>query len=255
MPNQGNEMKYVNRIITLLALLILSGQALATQPTIWVDPIANFHTLIAGNGDGTKNLTQALGFTFPYKSGGSTNTITIGTNGGIALAGGEMLANDIWANTSFESNFSAEGTPRILVFSTGLNHAAVTTGGVYFNSNGNSAVITWYRIAGIGATATALISAQIQLRDDGTIIFGYDAEAGADYNSALISGIVVGISNGNSVWPTGSLDFSVLDSSDINAGTTNYQVFCRNGVVSSCFQQNGTATRDTFDLDGGEYCV
>jgi hypothetical protein len=252
MPGGKNKMSSLMKVVTLMIVAIVSAPVLATPPAIWVDPIPS-HTLIAGNGEGTRNLTQALGFSFPYKGGGSTNTITIGSHGGIALAAGETLANDIWTNTAFESNFSAEGTPRILVFSTGLNHAADTTAdveGVYFNSDGNTAIVTWYRIAGIAATGTALISAQVQLRDDGTIIFGYDAEAGANFLTSLNSGIVVGISNGMSVWPTGSTDFSVLDTNDINAGTTNYQIWCRNNNVAGCFQQNGTDTHESFDLDG-----
>ena len=100
------------KFIVILFLMIFTAPVFATTPPIWVDPIANSHTPLFGTGQGTRNVDQALGFTFPYESGGTTNTITIGTHGGIALANGQTMATDIWTNVSFESNFSATGIPR-----------------------------------------------------------------------------------------------------------------------------------------------
>ena len=242
-------------VIAFILLFVSVPPALATTPPIWRDPITNGDTLLFGNLAGTQNVNQALGFTFPFQAGaGSTSTITIGTNGAIALGGGELLQNNIWQNTAFESNFTFEGTPRILAFSTGLNHFNDTTAeveGVYFFSNNvDRAYITWYRVAGTGDTNNALISFQVQLRADGTIVLGYDAEAGANFLASLNSGIIVGVSTGMSTWPPGSSDFTILSGSDINAGATVYEIWCRNGNVNDCFQQNGTDTHDAFDLDG-----
>ena len=168
--------------------------------------------------------------------------------------GGQTLATNIWQNNTFEANFSNAGEPRILAFSTGLDHALDTTGdgttGVYLGLGANVAYITWHRLAGDGDTGTALISAQIELRSDGTIIMGFNAEPGANFGTKLGNGIVVGVSDGLAVWPPSSVDYSSLATADISGSTTNYQIWCRNGFVGSCFQQNGIDTHNNFDLDG-----
>ena len=142
----------IRNSLLILCSLLIATPTMATTPSIWKDPIANGHTLLLGNGQGEQTVNQALGFTFPYEGGGSTSTITIGTNGGIALANNESLSSSNWESKSFEPGFSAEGTARILAFSSGLSHAFDTTldvEGVYFLSNSTEAYITWYRIAGV----------------------------------------------------------------------------------------------------------
>jgi hypothetical protein len=242
------------KLLVLAVIVVFSTPVLATAPPIWRDAVGRGDSKLFGVGQFSGNVTGALGFSFPY-NGVMYTSIRIGTNGGIVLAnGGQTLATNIWQSDQFEASFSNAGNPRILAFSTGLDHALDNTGdgttGVYLGLAVNVAYITWHRLAGDGDTTTALISGQIELRSDGTIIIGSNAEPGANFGTKLGNGIVVGVSDGLAVWPPGSVDYRSLSTADISGSTTNYQIWCRNGFVGSCFQQNGTDTHNDFDLDG-----
>jgi len=90
---------------------------------------------------------------------------------------------------------------------------------------------------------------QAMLFDDGTIIFSYNVKSNiGQWDSRSTQGIVVGISNGNGVTPSGSQNFT---GGDFGIDLTGYEIWCRDDDPqnpANCVQ-SGLGTNDAFDLD------
>jgi hypothetical protein len=199
-------------------------------------------------------IEMTLGFMFPF-DGTNYDTVAINTNGGVTLGIGGVFAGDsyvdydLWNDSYFESDFTDVGNPIILPFETDLDNGN-GVGDIYFKTDASSAVITWDGMATNQDEMTALITFQLTLNVDGSIMFGYGPITGTgDLVADLDQGIVVGISNGAGDPPPASSDISAAVNMD---GTTStvYEIWCYDEVAlgGDCFDQTGRPDNNGFDM-------
>ncbi|MCP4332212.1 MAG: hypothetical protein GY785_06120, partial [Gammaproteobacteria bacterium] len=102
------------------------------------------------------------------------------------------------------------------------------------------------------------ITFQAQLLGNGTIIFSYvnvtDPNT-ANWQTKADQGIVVGITNGDGAWPTGSIDLSTTapaaGGAEFGVGLIAYQIWCKNDTPNnpvSCMEA-GLDRNNLFDLN------
>lgn len=203
------------------SVLVLSAASLASAaPPIW-EP--DFGTQLGLTDDSTTSRTFAsLDFTFPFVGIDYTgaDNLWVSSNGFISLgadSGPDCCAGDV-------AILLAEG-PRIALF--WADHAPDGSAGndVYinaFNDDGDPeidrVVITWNdRLIDNGQT----IVAQIQLFEDGTVIFGFDGYDLTGFDDTTL----IGLSPGSGASDPGSTDLSA--SMPFNTGTepTVYELY------------------------------
>jgi len=270
-------------LLLTLALLASPFSALAAPP-MWEDDIGNEIVALTGCDDCNEDVV--LGFNFPF-AGANYTVLSVGTNGGIYLhntAGEDPYFDyDYWDEDEFIDGgdsdcvgidcegFSNSGKPAISPFGADLDQGSSNPNGtIYFNDFGDRAVVTWVLIGTNQRDSDdfALLTMQVQLFDDGTIVFGYMLEPGVDLVNDLDTGIVVGISEGTTANPSGSDDFTA--DSPFDGGTTIYETWCYDEDPnaapgdSDCFEP-GRDDNSGFDLDdlnlvfiplqGGGYAV
>ena len=213
----------------------------------------------SGTLSGTENVT--LGFNFPY--GGNTySNIVVDSDGAILLTNSSSEVTSvlptIWQKQFVKPNFTNLGggspKPVIAPFGTSLDQYNTfgTThfkliNGTFNGFTGNRAVITWVNST-LDNSATSDATFQLQLLDDGTIIFSYQPMPTiADWHTRAAQGILVGVTNGEGSPPQGSSDISSVDS---GIGLTGYQIWCRNDDPNNpenC-AQSGLGKNNAFDL-------
>ncbi|UCC56129.1 MAG: hypothetical protein JSU75_12530 [Gammaproteobacteria bacterium] len=223
------------------------------QPPVWesgigvpsnaVGPFFNLLGLDDAD-DATMGLTfGALEFSFPFNGVTYTGNdlLFISSNGFISLGGDNgsgCFDNDCSGDPQ---QLVGELFPRIVPLWTDLDPEAAG-GEIYVNSFNDDADPESDRIVITFATGffdcineecSALV--QVQLEEDGTIIFGYN---GIRQTNSQTSDILVGVSPANSATDPGSTNFNAAPS--INSGTepTVYELFL-------------AASPPPIDLDGG----
>ncbi|WP_281556916.1 hypothetical protein [Thalassomonas sp. RHCl1] len=227
----------------LLALTSVCSAQLSAAPLIWEDNYGAEITSLTGEDD--EQVSVNLSFLFPF-AGTSYNDLFVGTNGGVQMAttGGNAgndddIDYDLWEDMS---EFIDDDTPVILPFNTDLD--LTTTGTVHFNDFGDRAVFTWNEV-GTHEEEEHLSSFQLQLLENGTIIFGYNGifdGIGEDLVNSLSEGIVVGISASDN--PTVSR--SDLNAGDFSTSTTVFESWCYDSADSCDY---GGPVNTAFDLD------
>jgi len=136
-----------------------------------------------------------LSFDFPF-DGINFRIIWVGTNGALQLGNMGVDAEidyDVWSEM-FE--FYCDLYPIIAPFITDLD--LYSTGTIHFNDFGDRAVFTWNEV-GTNKNETALLTFQVQLHRDGTIVFAYNGildDPAESLLDDLDEGIVVGITTG-----------------------------------------------------------
>ena len=199
-------------------------------------------------------IEMTLGFMFPF-DGTDYDTVSINTNGGVTLGIGGVFAGDsyvdydLWDDSYFESDFTAVGNPIIMPFETDLDNGN-GVGTIHFKTDASSAVMTWSGMAAYEDDSVPLITFQLTLNVDGSIVFGYGAITGTgDLVADLDQGIVVGISNGAGDPPPASSDLSAFLNID---GTTQtvYEIWCYDEIAlgGDCFDQTGRPDNSGFDF-------
>ncbi len=197
-------------------------------------------------------IEMTLGFMFPF-DGTNYDTVAIGTNGGVTLGVGGVFAGDqevdydIWED--FEVQFTDVGNPIILPFGSDLDNDD-GVGTIHFKTDASSAVMTWADMPAHEDSTSALITFQLTLNADGSILFGYGPITGSgDLTADLGEGIVVGISNGAGDPPPAKSDLSAAVNIDVNSQTV-YEIWCYDEAApgEDCFDQMTTTDNNGFDF-------
>ena len=208
--------------------------AQAGLPPIWEPNFGSELTDLTGEDD--EQTEVSLGFLFPY-AGTDYANLFVGINGALQLGSlgtDNDIDYDMWA---YLEEFIDDAAPVISPFNTDLD--LITTGKIFFNDFGDRAVFTWDEV-GTFENETALNSFQVQLFDDGKIIFGYNGildDPGEDLLDDLDEGIVVGISlsdNRRDIFPD---DF--MADAPFTGETTIYQLWCYDEVDSCEYSDTG----------------
>lgn len=206
-----------------LASVFLAPSAQAV-PVIWEPDFGPAIDDLTGEDD--YDTQVSLSFVFPFV-GNTYNSVAVGTNGGLQLGDNGYdgdIDYDIWNDMD---EFFDDEAPAIFPFSTDLSlYEQGTINFKEFNDDADPendrAVFTWN---GVGSYENeyANFTFQVQLFEDGTIIFGYDALP-EDLEEDLSEGIVVGISLSDGPFPIPApSDFSAAP---FIGGDTIYQVWC-----------------------------
>ena len=204
-----------------------AGSAEAALPPIWEADFGAELTDLTFEDDEEQEVS--LSFLFPY-AGDIYSNIFAGTNGALqlgSLGDDDDIDYDHW---EYLDEFIDDGAPIISPFNTDLDLS--TTGKVFFNDFGDRAVFTWDEV-GTNENETALNSFQVQLLEDGTIIFGYAGildGVDEDLIEDLDHGIVVGISKSDNRRDIDPVDF--VSESPLTGETTIYQAWCYDEVDS-----------------------
>jgi len=223
-------------MLLTLGIAAIQSTAVCAQPLIWE---AQTGATLPGQAldnvnDGTVNLTfGSMSFPFAGKTYTGGDILNISSNGFISLGGnnGDGCVNlDCSGKSQQLLDFSK---PSIAPLWTDLNPNGVAGGGDIFintfNDDNDPAidriVITF--ATGFSDCANNACSAivQVQLLEDGTIIFGYN---GIKQTNSQLSNILVGLSPGNGAADPGSTDFSDKFNSvplPFDSGTTIYELF------------------------------
>jgi hypothetical protein len=218
----------------------------SSEPPIWEPALgATIRGIVAGL-DRAVNATIIKSFgsmSFPYDGTLYTGTslLSISSNGFISLGGD---------NGSGCFNLSCSGDPQLLLgfpfptiapFWTNLDPGEAG-GDIYLNTFDDDAdpdidrvVITFSTGFRDCLNAECSELSQLQLLEDGTIIFGYNGIRQTDSQG---SDILVGISPGNSAADPGSTSLSAITSLDTGNEPTVYELFL-------------APSPPPFDLDGG----
>jgi len=242
-----NARRFLGAVCTL-ALFWLPAPAGAAPP-IWEPGFGPALDMLTGKDEG--GFRVDLSFSFPF-DGTLYTDLWVSTNGELQLG---SLGNDLeldYDHWEYLEELLDDGAPSVAGFSSDLDLS--TTGTIHLNDFGDRAVFTWNEV-GTNANNTALLTFQITLHDDGTIVLGYNGildDPSEDLLTDLSEGIVVGVTAGDIPQPT---DPGILDLSNppFAGGTTIHERWCYL-VADSCgfFGQPGSlpgATNDAFDLD------
>ncbi len=201
------------------ATMCINATALA-QPPIWESNYGIELTDLTNRDDRTQEVT--LSFDFDY-AGGLYNNIFVGTNGAVALDGlGET--NDYPS----DGEFWETPDPMLAVLWSDMDLSQIGT--IYLNDFGDRAVVTW---DGIGSyeSSTSPNTFQLQIFDDGKIIFGYNGIQ--ENNNNFDVDIHIGLTEGNSP-------------SELNVDYTNGDFTTANSTILESFEYDD----EFFDLDG-----
>ena len=233
------------RLALVIVFLVLSASTAWAAPPIWE---SSYGSLIPDDpndpndadglaGEDDDQLPVTLGFSFPFE-GYNYTTVYVGSNGCVQLGSDgddDNIDYDLWSY--FEEFYDDDdlGTgdpdPIICPFDSDLDNT--TTGLVWFNDFGDRAVFTWDEV-GTNAEETHLSTFQLQLLDDGTIIFGYngvldgagESVAADTFGGSLDGGIVVGISLADGTFATPEQNPWDLNGGPFSAGDTIYERWC-----------------------------
>jgi hypothetical protein len=227
---------------------IVKAPSATVLPSIWENEFGAVLPLVSSADDDFEDV--ALSFSFPF-AGSTYSSLSVNSNGGLVLGGEGYLDYDIWLDSDFEPDFSALGAPTLAVLGTDL--APGFGGEVRFNDFGDRAVITWLSVASFTESDGELFFAtfQVQLRDDGSIVYGYGDIFGDPLG--LSQGIVVGITQGDGATPPASVDLSA--SPGLLSSTTIHEIWCYNEDPSDdpsfsfCFEP-GRPNNSGLDLEG-----
>jgi hypothetical protein len=194
--------------------------------------------------DATMGLTfGSFRFSFPYDgiTYSGDDMLYISSNGFISLGGNNGTGcSDIDCSSEPWQLVQAQ-FPTIAPFWTDLDPG--TAGGdIFFNGFQEDDDPEIDRIVITFATGfyeceneECSVLAQVQLKEDGTVIFGYN---GITQTNSQTSDILVGLSPGNHVTDPGSRDFSDISRTDTGHEPTIYEVY-------------RASSPPPFDLDGG----
>jgi hypothetical protein len=219
--------------IMLLALGIAAAQSTAVwaQPPVWESQTgATLPGQALDNVDNGATLNQitfgSMSFPFAGKTYTSNDTLNISSNGFISLGGD----NGPGCCDGDPAALTGDPFPRIAPFWTDLNPKGDTGGGDIFINTFNDdkdpaidrIVITF--ASGFADCANDACSAltQVQLLEDGTIIFGYN---GIKQTTDQTADVLIGLSPGNGATDPGSTDFSATAPFDSGTEPTIYQLF------------------------------
>jgi hypothetical protein len=242
--------------IACFALLSLTiGTPLAAQPPIWDPTFGAELTELTGTDD--DEVPVALSFPFPYE-GFEYTTVFVGANPCVQLGtlGDDGSILEYWRFFDlFYADDDGVGDPEPLICPFNTDTDLDLEGTVHFKDLGNRAVFTWNEV-GTHEQPTHLLTFQLQLFDDGTIVFGFngilDGE-GEDLIESLFDGIVVGISLSDGTFPTPEAnpwDFS--SGGPLLVGDTAYERWCGD-TEDSCGEGGDDGfegpTNAAFDLD------
>ncbi len=238
----------MKRIALFFLASLFCLPALAAPP-IWESGFGPPLTTLTGEDDEQESVS--LSFAFPF-NGNNYTTVWVGTNGGLQLGGLGDDGDIDYDHWQYMDEFLSDNAPSIAGLNTDLDLS--TTGKIHFRDFGDRAVFTWNEV-GTNENETALITFQIQLYRNGTIILAYNGvldDSSEDLIDDLDSGIVVGISAGKEVIGTepGPSDLStplVINSTEI------YDRWCYETADSCGYDgsdKGWSGLRNTaFDLD------
>jgi hypothetical protein len=215
----------------LLALGISATQSVAVfaQPPIWE---AQTGATLPGQAlDNVDNGTVSLEFgsmSFPFEGTVYTGNdiLNISSNGFISLGGN----NGDGCCDGDPAVLVGGAFPRIAPFWTDLNPAGIGGGGdIFLNTFNDDAdpatdriVITFATGFSDCANNACSTLVQVQLQEDGTLIFGYN---GIVQTASQTADVLIGFSPGNGVADPGSTDFSIDVPFDSGTEATIYQLF------------------------------
>ncbi len=201
------------------ATMCINAAALA-QPPIWESNYGIELTDLTNRDDRAQEV--ALGFNFNY-AGNSYNNMFVGTNGAVALGG--FGYSDFYP---YSNEFWETPDPMLSVFWSDMDLSRIGT--IYLNNFGNRAVVTW---DGIGSYKSDTLpnTFQLQLFNDGRIVFGYN---GIQENiNNFDQDIHIGLTEGYSP-------------SELNVDYTNGDFTTANSTILETFEYDN----EFFDLDG-----
>jgi len=212
--------------------MITSGAALA-QPAIWESDFGTDLSDVTGEDDSSEMVT--LSFDFSY-GGNVYNDIYMGSNGSVGLGGvGEV--DDYPSGDEFLFTDS----PVISPFWSDMSLSEEGT--AYFNDFGDRAVFTWDSI-GTYEDEYSSNTFQLQIFDDGKIIFGYNGiEDNTD--SYFDVDIYIGLTEGNLDSFPAEVDYS---EGAFATGASVLEIF---GYDDDDFDLDGTNIIFTPDGNGG----
>ncbi len=241
----------MKRAILFCFALLFCVPALATPP-IWETDFGSEITGLTGDDDDEESVS--LSFSFPF-DGVDYSTVWVGTNGGVQLGSrGDSgdIDYDFWSSMQL---FVSDNAPSIGGFFSDLDLS--TTGTIHFNDFGDRAVFTWNEV-GTDENEEALLTFQIQLFADGTIILGYNGimdDPSEDLLDDLGEGIVVGISAGRQASGTelGPTDLSTAQPPFNVNSTEIYDRWCYDEADSCGYNSSDNGwpgpINTAFDLD------
>ena len=218
----------------------LPAPPVSTEPQEWETRIGATLDMQALDGvdDGSVNINLGT-MTFPFAGTDYSGTdLWVSSNGFISL-GGDNGDGCIGIVCEGNPTLLASGIPRIMPFWTDLDPGD-QGGDIFINRFDDSPpagvdriVITFATGHDDCAADECHVLVQVQLKDDGTIIFGYNGIALTD---SVDDDVLVGIADGTTA--SGSTDF--VDTATFNSGTdaTIYELFV-------------AASAPPVDLDGG----
>lgn len=210
-------------VITIAAVVGMFAAPTLATPPIWESDYGLELTDLTGVDDGAEDVT--LSFLFPY-AGNSYDSVFAGTNGAVAL-GGLGEADDYPSSDEFIET----ADPMIAPLWSDMSMESIGT--AWFNDFGDRAVFTWDAI-GSYQDDTAPNTFQLQMFQDGRIIFGYNGiqDVTSDFFDAAIH---IGLTEGDlSDFP------SVID-------YTADAPFLTNDTILELFDYDVTVSE--FDLD------
>jgi hypothetical protein len=241
-------MNLTSKILTTLLLNVAASfyiTQVAATPIIWETTFGTELSQLSGEDDSEESISLSFDFNF---TGNVYRDFWVGTNGGIQAynidsdAGDDdEIDYDIWEDMN---EFLDDGSPIFMPFSTDLDLSSM--GSIHFNDFGDRAVFTWNEV-GSDEQEDHLASFQMQLINDGSIIFGYNGifdNAGEGLLDSLNEGILVGISASDDPSGVGTSD---LNGSDLLTDTTVFELWCYD-AVDSC-DGFGGSINTAFDLD------
>lgn len=230
----------------------------AAAPPIWDAAFGPELTELTGEDDAVESVD--LPFSFPFE-GIDYTTVWVGTDGCLQLETLGLdgaIGYDLWA--SFQALYADDDgigrpEPVICPFNTDLDLSE--RGTVHFEKRKNRVTFTWNEV-GTREEPAHLSTFQVQLRADGTIVFGYDGvldDEGESPLGSLSEGIVVGISLGDRTFPKPEENPFDLGSGLLaRAGDTAYERWCRDeadtcGETGRPGEDYAGPTNAAFDLD------
>lgn len=236
--------------ITIVFLTLLIAHNAYSAPQKWEPNYGAAIDLLTGQDNSEARVE--LSFVFPFK-GDYYTTIYVGTNGGLQL-GNLGVDNKIdYNHWDHMEEFLSDGTPSIAGFNTNLD--LTKNGAVHFNDLGDRAIFTWNEV-GTHKNLDALITFQVQLNKDGSILFSYNGVLDGSSESLIDDigeGIVIGVTAGLEPMETepGPSDFGRnFTSSD----TEVYQRWCFDKTDGCAFNGDRSKalsgpTNSEFDCD------
>ena len=222
-------------ILLILGIAIVHTAAVYAQPTVWESQTgATLPGQALDNVDNGTTLNQikfgSMSFPFEGKTYTGNDTLNISSNGFISLGGdnGPGCVNlDCSGKSQQLLDFS---NPTIAPLWTDLNPDGFAGGGDIFintfNDDNDPAIdrIVITIATGFADCANSACStlAQVQLLEDGTIIFGYN---GIKQTTDQTADILIGLSPGNGAADPGNTVFSTTVPFDSGMEPTIYQLF------------------------------